>query len=51
MTSKLYLGVRLDPVEKMTVIKINEIDLKEKVEKLRTETAQQINLSNDAFGE
>lgn len=51
MASELLLGVRLTPVEKMTVIKLNDINLKEKVEKLRIETSEKTNLANDSFGE
>jgi hypothetical protein len=50
MASELLLGVRLSPVEKMSVIKLSDINLKEKVEKLRNEAAGQTNLSNDSFG-
>ena len=50
MNSKLLLGIRSTPLEKMTVIKLNDINLQEKVKKLRTDTAVQTNLSNDSFG-
>ncbi|XP_011499065.1 PREDICTED: ubiquitin-like protein 7 [Ceratosolen solmsi marchali] len=49
MGSELLLGVRLAPVEKMSVIKVSDVNLTEKVEKLRITAAEQTNLSNDSF--
>lgn len=50
MSSELILGVRLDP-QTLTTIKLNDINFKTKVEKLKYETAGRVNLSKDLFGE
>lgn len=46
----ILLGVRLTPCNKLNVIKLNNVDLKETVTKLRNEAAQQINLPENSFG-
>lgn len=46
----LILGVRLTPFNKMNIIKLNNVDLKETVTKLRNEVAEQINLPKNSFG-
>ncbi|XP_068979427.1 ubiquitin-like protein 7 [Bombus flavifrons] len=48
MSSELILGVRLDP-QTITIIKLNDINFKTKVEKLKYETAGRVNLSKDLF--
>ncbi|XP_033194791.1 ubiquitin-like protein 7 [Bombus vancouverensis nearcticus] len=48
MSSELILGVRLDP-QTLTTIKLNDINFKTKVEKLKYETAGRVNLSKDLF--
>ncbi|XP_060811406.1 ubiquitin-like protein 7 [Bombus pascuorum] len=48
MSSELILGVRLDP-QTLTTIKLNDINFKTKVEKLKYETAVRVNLSKDLF--
>lgn len=49
MGSELLLGVRLNP-ESFKTIKLSDINLKTRVEDLRLETAERIELSKDSFG-
>ncbi|KAG7208570.1 hypothetical protein KM043_014783 [Ampulex compressa] len=48
MGSELVLGIRLNP-QTLTTIKLNDVNFKTKVEKLRCETAERANLSKDSF--
>lgn len=49
MATELLLGVRLMPGPSK-VIKLNDVNLKAKVENLRMETATKIELPKDSFG-
>ncbi|XP_014207350.1 ubiquitin-like protein 7 [Copidosoma floridanum] len=46
---ELLLGVRLNPVDKMSIVKMNDIDVKNNVAQLRTKTSEQINSASDTF--
>ncbi|XP_076234172.1 ubiquitin-like protein 7 [Calliopsis andreniformis] len=48
MAAELILGVRIDP-STLTTIKLNNVNFKTKVEDLRCETAERVNLSKESF--
>ena len=48
--TELLLGIRSNLADKMKVVKMSDIDLKNKVEQLRISTAKQIDLDIESFG-